>query len=125
MVFWWWLQWGYPSEMEFDGELIARRGVVVVTVNYRLNAFGFLAHPELSASQPDAPTNFGHLDQKAGLDCYSVTFMPSGRSNNITIAGISGGGSVLSLLTSPTCFGKFQKAIVQSAMINSPYRMLV
>ena len=41
MVFWGGLQWGYTSEMEFDGERIARRGVVVVTVNYRLNAFGF------------------------------------------------------------------------------------
>ncbi|NLL01102.1 MAG: carboxylesterase family protein [Clostridiales bacterium] len=118
------LQWGYPSEMEFDGERIARRGVVVVTVNYRLNAFGFLAHPELSASQPDAPTNFGHLDQKAGLDWVIRNIHAfGGDPNNITIAGQSaGGGSVLSLLTSPTCFGKFQKAIVQSAMINSPYK---
>lgn len=57
---------GNPAEMEFDGERIARRGIVVVTVNYRLNAFGFLAHPELTTSQPEAPTNFGHLDQQAG-----------------------------------------------------------
>ena len=60
------LQWGYPSEMEFDGERIARRGVVVVTVNYRINAFGFLAHPELTKEAPDAPTNFGNLRDCAG-----------------------------------------------------------
>ena len=42
------LQCGYPAEMEFDGERIARRGVVVVTVNYRVNVFGFLAHPQLT-----------------------------------------------------------------------------
>lgn len=118
------MQWGYPSEMEFDGERMARRGVVVVTVNYRLNVFGFLAHPDLSANQPDAPTNFGHLDQKAGLDWVVRNIQAfGGDPNNITIAGQSaGGGSVLSLLTSPGCFGLYQKAIVQSAMINSPYK---
>ena len=118
------LQWGYPSEMEFDGERIARRGVVVVTVNYRLNVFGFLAHPEISANQSEAPSNFGHLDQKAGLEWVIRNIEAfGGDPNNITIAGQSaGGGSVLSLLTSPSCFGLFQKAIVQSAMINSPYK---
>ncbi|MBO7700805.1 MAG: carboxylesterase family protein, partial [Eubacteriaceae bacterium] len=57
------LREGNPAEMEFDGERIARRGIVVVTVNYRLNVFGFLSHPQLEAEQPDAPANFGHLDQ--------------------------------------------------------------
>lgn len=58
------LQVGYPSEMEFDGERIARRGVVVVTINYRLNVFGFLCHPEITKEAPEAPANFGHLDQQ-------------------------------------------------------------
>ena len=57
------LQWGYTSEMEFDGERLARRGVVVVTVNYRINVFGFMAHPQLTKEQPDAPANFGLLVQ--------------------------------------------------------------
>ena len=61
------LQWGYPSEMEFDGERLAKRGVVVVTVNYRINCFGFLAHKDLTKEAPEAPTNFGNLDQQAGL----------------------------------------------------------
>ena len=45
-------QWGYPSEMEFDGEHLARRGVIVVSVNYRLNCFGFLAHPDITKEAP-------------------------------------------------------------------------
>lgn len=117
------LQWGYPAEMEFDGERIARRGVVVVTVNYRINVFGFLAHPEITASQPDAPANFGSLDQQAGLKWVIRNIAAfGGDPNNITIAGQSaGGGSVMSQMTCPDNFGLFQKAIVQSAMIRSPY----
>ena len=48
------LQVGNPAEMEFDGERLARRGVVVVTGNYRVNVFGFLCHPEITAENPDA-----------------------------------------------------------------------
>ena len=51
-------QWGYTREMEFDGERLARQGVVVVTVNYRVNVFGFLSHPQLTKEQPEAPSNF-------------------------------------------------------------------
>lgn len=117
------LQWGYPSEMEFDGERVARRGVVVVSVNYRLNVFGFLAHPEITAAQPDAPTNFGSLDQQAGLNWVIRNIEAfGGDPNNITLAGQSaGGGSVMSQMVCPANFGKFQRAIVQSAMIRSPY----
>lgn len=61
------LMMGAPNEMEFDGERLARRGIVVVTVNYRTNVFGFLAHPELTREAPDAPTNFGHLTSNAPL----------------------------------------------------------
>lgn len=117
------LQWGYPSEMEFDGERIARRGVVVVTVNYRLNVFGFMAHPELTAQQPEAPANFGSLDQQAGIKWVIRNIAAfGGDPENITIAGQSaGGGSVMSQVTSPSNEGLFQKAVVMSAMIRSPY----
>ncbi|MCI5884331.1 MAG: carboxylesterase family protein [Eubacterium sp.] len=117
------LQWGYPSEMEFDGERIARRGVVVVTVNYRLNAFGFLSHPEITAEAPEAPTNFGNLDQQAGLRWVSRNIAAfGGDSDNITIAGQSAGaGSVLTQMTCPDNFGLFHKAVVMSGMIRSPY----
>mgnify|MGYP001030229624 FL=1 len=118
------LQWGYTAEMEFDGERLARRGVVVVTVNYRLNVFGFLAHPELTKEQPDAPANFGNLDQRAGLEWVIRNIAEfGGDPENITIAGQSaGGGSVVAQLTSPGSIGLFQRAVVMSGMIRSPYR---
>lgn len=117
------LQWGYPAEMEFDGERLARRGIIVVSVNYRLNCFGFMAHPEITAEAPDAPANFGSLDQQAGLR-WVVNNIASfgGDPKNITIAGQSaGGGSVLSQMTCPDNYGLFQKAVIMSAMIRSPY----
>ena len=102
--------------MEFDGERIARRGVVVVTVNYRLNVFGFLAHPELTATQPDAPTNFGNLDQQAGTRWVKRNIAAfGGDPDNITIGGQSaGGGSVCTQLVSPSNEGLFQKAVIGS-----------
>lgn len=117
------LQWGYPAEMEFDGERLARRGVVVVTVNYRINVFGFLAHPQLTKEQPDAPTNFGSLDQQAGLKWVIRNIQAfGGDPENITIAGQSaGGGSVFSQMACPDNFGLFKKAVIMSAMIRNPY----
>lgn len=116
-------QWGYPPEMEFDGERFARRGVVVVSVNYRLNVFGFLAHPELTAAQPDAPTNFGLLDQQAGIKWVKRNIAAfGGDPDNITLSGQSaGGGSVMSQITAPSNEGLFQKAIVLSGVIRNPY----
>lgn len=117
------LQWGYTAEMEFDGERMARRGIVVVTVNYRLGVFGFLAHPELTSAQPDAPTNFGNLDQQAGLMWVRRNIAAFGGDPDcITIAGQSaGGGSVMSQITCPANFGHIKRAIIQSGMIRTPY----
>jgi len=117
------LQEGNPAEMEFDGERIARRGIVVVTVNYRLNVFGFLAHPQLTAEQPDAPSNFGHLDQQAGTRWVKRNIAAfGGDPENITIGGQSaGGGSVCAQLTSPTNEGLFQHAIIQSGIMAGVY----
>lgn len=117
------LQMGYTSEMEFDGERIARRGIVVVTVNYRVNVFGFLSHPELTAEAPDAPTNFGHLDQQFALKWVKRNIAAfGGDPDNITIGGQSaGGGSVLVQLTSHQNEGLFQRAIIQSGMFAPVY----
>ena len=90
-----------------------RRDVVVVTVNYRLNVFGFLSHPEITAESPEAPTNFGHLDQQAGIHWVKRNIAAfGGDPDNITIGGQSaGGGSVLSQLASPQNEGLFQRLL--------------
>lgn len=117
------LQVGHTAEMEFDGERIARRGIVVVTINYRLNVFGFLAHPEITAEAPEAPANFGNLDQQAATRWVKRNIAAfGGDPDNITIGGQSaGGGSVMSQLTSPQNEGLFQRAIVQSGIITKIY----
>lgn len=117
------LQEGNTAEMEFDGERIARRGIVVVTVNYRLNVFGFLCHPEITAESPEAPANFGNLDQQFGTQWVKRNIAAfGGDPDNITIGGQSaGGGSVMSQVTSPQNYGLFQKAIVDSGLMILPY----
>lgn len=117
------LQVGNTAEMEFDGERIARRGIVVVSVNYRLNVFGFLCHPEITAEAPEAPANFGHLDQQAGTLWVKRNIAAfGGDPDNITIGGQSaGGGSVMSQLTSPQNEGLCQKAIIQSGIFAPVY----
>ena len=117
------LQCGYTAEMEFDGERIARRGIVVVTINYRVGALGFLTHPQISAEQPDAPANFGNLDQQAGLRWVQRNIAAfGGDPENVTIAGQSaGGGSVMTQLACKANAGLFSKAAVMSAMIFDPY----
>jgi len=111
------LQVGHPSEMEFDGERIARRGVILVSINYRVNVFGFLAHPELTAENPLFPTNFGHLDQRAGIEWVKRNIRAfGGDPENITIFGQSaGGGSCQIQVCSPMNKGLFQKAILHSS----------
>ncbi|MFW6035336.1 MAG: carboxylesterase/lipase family protein [Halothermotrichaceae bacterium] len=116
-------QYGYTAEMEFDGERIARRDVVVVTVNYRLNVFGFLCHPEITAENPEAPANFGHLDQQAGVEWVKRNITAfGGDPDNITIGGQSAGGaSVLTQLTSPQNKDFCQRAIIQSGLFTRLY----
>ena len=116
-------QWGYSREMEFDGERIARRGVVVVTVNYRLAALGFMAHPEITKAQPDAPANFGLLDQRAAIKwVYDNIAAFGGDPEKITISGQSaGGGSVLNQITDPKNFGIIKGAVIMSGMIHDPF----
>ncbi len=115
-------QWGYTAEMEFNGERLARRGMVVVSVGYRLAALGFLAHPEITKESPDAPANFGLLDQRAGLKwVYENIAAFGGDPDNITIGGQSaGGGSVLNHITEPDTYGMLKGAVILSGMIRFP-----
>lgn len=100
----------------YDGSKLAANGAVVVTINYRLGALGFLAHPAL-ARRPGGPTgNYGLMDQIAALRWVQRNIAQfGGDPHNITIAGESAGGvSVLDLLVSRRSRGLFQRAIVQS-----------
>lgn len=125
------LQWGYPSEMEFDGERVARRGIVFVSVNYRVAAMGFLTHPDLVKSQRDECANFGLFDQHAGLKWVHENIAAfGGDPDNVTIAGQSaGGGSVMGQIAYPANKGLFNKAIIQSGVVRffngeSPFKPL-
>lgn len=112
-------QWGYTAEMEFDGEHLASRGVIVVSVNYRLGAFGFLAHPEITKEAPDAPANFGLLDQQAGLKwVYRNIAAFGGDPEKITLAGQSAGGaSVMHQFTCEENYKMIKGAVVLSGII--------
>jgi para-nitrobenzyl esterase len=95
---------------------LAADGVVVVTINYRLGALGFLAHPAL-ASRPGGPAgNYGLMDQQAALRWVQANIGRfGGNPHNVTIAGESAGGlSVLAQMVSPGARGLFQKALIQS-----------
>lgn len=101
----------------YDGEEMARKGVVFVTINYRLGIFGFLAHPALSAESPDKVSgNYGILDQIAALKWVKQNIAVfGGDPRNVTIAGQSAGAfSVNMLVVSPLAKGLFQKAIAHS-----------
>jgi para-nitrobenzyl esterase len=115
---------GYSHEPIYDGAKLAARGAVVVSINYRLGALGYLAHPELSAESPEGISgNYGLLDQIAALEWVRVNIGAfGGDAGNVTIAGESAGAlSVMYLLTAPKARGLFHKAIAQSAyMISTP-----
>ncbi len=117
------LQCGHTAEMEFDGERLARRGIIVVTVAYRLNVFGFLCHPDITAEAPEAPANFGFLDQQFGTQWVKRNIAAfGGDPNNITIGGQSAGGmSVCAQMTCAENEGLFQRAIVQSGTFLQAY----
>jgi para-nitrobenzyl esterase len=84
---------GDASEYRYDGESMAKKGIVVVTTNYRLNIFGFFAHPELSAEAPyKASGNYGLLDQNAALQWVQKNIAAfGGDPKKVTIAGESAG----------------------------------
>src|SRR5205823_584326 len=104
------------GSLNYDGTKLAAGGTVVVTINYRLGAFGFLAHPAL-ASRPGGPAgNYGLMDQQAALEWVKHSIARfGGDPNDVTIAGQSAGGvSVLAQLVSRGAHGLFDRAIVES-----------
>ena len=108
---------GYGYEIEFDGEAYAKRGVVLVTINYRLGVLGFMAHPALSQENPQKVSgNYGMLDQLAAVEWVRQNIRQfGGDPENITCFGQSAGAmSVRCLSVSPLAKGKFQRAIIQS-----------
>ncbi|MBC2666835.1 carboxylesterase family protein [Novosphingobium flavum] len=108
---------GSANNPVFDGAALARQGVVVVTANFRVGVFGFMAHPALSAESPaHASGNYMLLDQLAALRWIrgNITRF-GGDPGNVTLFGQSSGSyDLLLLMTSPLARGLFHKAIAQS-----------
>jgi para-nitrobenzyl esterase len=117
---------GSGAEPRYNGANLAARGVVVVTLNHRLNALGFLAHPELTAESPHRVSgNYGMLDLVAALEWVSRNIAAfGGDPGRVTIAGESAGSiAVSALMASPLARGLFAQAIGESgAMFPSPGR---
>ncbi len=101
----------------YDGVAMAKKGIVFVSINYRVGVFGFFAHPELTKeSGRNASGNYGLMDQVAGLEWVKKNIAAfGGDPNNVTIAGQSAGSmSVNCLVASPLCKGLFKRAIAES-----------
>jgi para-nitrobenzyl esterase len=111
---------GDGSEYRYDGASLARRGIVTVTVNYRLDVFGFLALPALAAESPHHATgNYGLLDQVAALRWVRRNIAAfGGDPAKVTIGGESAGSmSVSALMASPLSKGLMQRAIGESGAV--------
>jgi para-nitrobenzyl esterase len=114
---------GMGHDTIFDGTNLARQGVVLVSVNYRLGPFGFLAHPALAEeSSHNSAGNYGLLDKLAALNWVRDNIAQfGGNPENVTIFGQSAGSqSVCALMASPLSRGLFHKAIGQSASCTQP-----
>jgi para-nitrobenzyl esterase len=116
------LRRGDPASGLYDGEQLARKGIVIVTVNYRLGVLGYLAHPQLSEESPCAASgNYGLLDQIEALRWvrdHIAAF--GGNPRNVTLFGESAGAlSAIELMSSPLGRGLFHKVILQSGYLVS------
>lgn len=115
---------GASRDALYDGAHLAKRGLVVVSINYRLGVLGWLAHPQLSAeSREGISGNYGLLDQIAALRWVRDNISAfGGDPANVTIAGQSAGAlSVLYLMISPQARGLFARAIAESGyMVSMP-----
>jgi para-nitrobenzyl esterase len=115
---------GATSIALYDGTKLAKKGVVVVSVAYRVGVFGFLAHPELTAEQGGHSGNYGLMDQIAGLEWVKHNIAAfGGDARRVTIFGESAGGiSVSMLAASPLAKGLFSGAISESGGNFAPAR---
>ena len=118
---------GFAGTSSYDGEALARKGAVIVTINYRLGVFGFFAHPALSAeSGHHASGNYAMLDQIAALQWVQKNIAAfGGDPARVTIFGESAGSwAVNALMASPLAKGLFQRAIGESGGSFSPMKTL-
>ena len=110
---------GAASENQYDGAYFAKKGVVFVSFNYRMNVFGFLAHPDLTReSEHHSSGNYALLDQIAALQWIQSNIASfGGDPTNVMVFGHSAGSSNLSsLLASPLAHGLFERALLQSGV---------
>lgn len=110
-------QFGSGDFSYYQSNGLVEQDVVLVTINYRLGAFGYMAHPALSAADPNGVSgNYGALDQIAALEWVQDNIAAyGGDADNVTIFGESAGAwSVTEMMASPLAAGKFNKAIAQS-----------
>ena len=116
-------QEGSTSVATYDGTEFAERGVVLVSINYRLGLLGFLAHAELTEESPEGSSgNYGYLDQIAALKWVQANIAAfGGDPDNVTIFGQSAGAmSVRVLMQSPLAEGLFARGILQSGAESLP-----
>jgi para-nitrobenzyl esterase len=113
---------GTTSDRTYDGAKLARKGVVLVSVNYRLGVLGYLAHPELTKESGKGSGCYGIMDQIAGLKWVHDNIAQfGGDPNKVTIFGESAGGISVSMLTvAPAAKGLFQGAISESGGSMAP-----
>lgn len=111
---------GDGSEYRYDGEALAKKGIITITVNYRLGIFGFLAHPELTQESPHHSSgNYGLMDQHAALVWVQKNIAAfGGDPTKVTIGGESAGSmSVCGQVASPLSKGLFRAAIGESGSL--------
>jgi len=117
------LQTGQPWYADYSGKGLAKEGVVVVNMGYRLGIFGFLADPELAAESPNHTTgNYGLLDQILALHWVQDNIEAfGGDPDNVTLAGESAGSACVSALcTSPLAKGLFRRVLMESSTVSAP-----
>lgn len=117
------LQTGQPWYQDYSGEGLAREGVIVVNMGYRLGIFGFFADPELAAESPNGTTgNYGLLDQILALKWVKENIASfGGNPDNVTLAGESAGSAcVTALCTSPLASGLFRRVCAESSTVTAP-----